>query len=345
MLYLKRKFLLHRLMDGEGGDGGKKTGGGDAGGSGGSGGDAGAGDGKRADGAGKTGDDAGAGGDGNKGNDANAGAFGDWGKTVEAYDGARKGEGKLKGVLGRYADFGAFADAHLSLQQKISKGEFRSSLKADAKPEEVTAWRKENGIPEEPGKYDIKLTGDRKVLPQDKGYVETILGKLHGQNANSQIASAVVDTYYDLQTQMVQDRQKQDAVVAAATEHQLRVEWGGKYEPNINDVNAFLEMAPKDVRDRLKGGRLADGTPIIHDVSTQRWLLSIARQANPVSSVVPLGDSAGMHSAIESEIGQIEKMMRAGKKTDEGKKYWGDPAMQARYRDLLDARSAGKAKT
>ena len=267
------------------------------------------------------------------------GAFGDWGKTVEAYDGARKGEGKLKGVLGRYADFGAFADAHLSLQQKISKGEFKAGLKADAKPEEVAEWRKQNGIPETADKYEIKLGGDRKVLKEDKTYVDAILNKVHGKNVNNEVASTVVEAYYDIQTQMMNDRQRQDSEIRAATEHTLRVEWGGNYEPFINDINAFIDMAPKDVRDRLRGGRLMDGTPIMEDPPTKRWLLATARAINPVSTVVPLGNADQMSGAIETEIAQIKKDMGAKKGTDAWKSYWKDDARQARYRDLIDAQA------
>ena len=271
------------------------------------------------------------------------GAFGDWGKITEAYDKARNGEGKHKGVLGRYTDFGAFADAHLSLQNKISKGEFRSTVKPDpAKVEEMVKWRAENGVPEAPDKYDIKLSGDRKVLKEDKAYIDTILAKVHGQNVNSQVASAVVETYYDLQTQMKNDRQAQDTAIRAATEHALRVEWGGNYEPFNNDINAFVDMAPKDVRDRLRGGRLADGTPIMEDAATKRWLLATARAINPVSSVVPLGNADQMSGAIESELTQIKKDMGAKKGSDAWKSYWKDDARQARYRDLLDAQAKGQ---
>ena len=327
MLELKRKFLLHRLMDDVvvdktvSGGGGDKT---DT----------------------TTTTDGGKGGGGGDKTDV-TGAFGDWTKTVDTYVTSRKGDDKLKARLTRYSDPGALIDAHLTLQEDISKGVFKRGLKADAKAEEVTKWRQENGIPETPDKYEIKLTGDRKVLPADKPLIEAVLAKFHTQNAPPALASAAVDAYYDIQQTLQDNLKRQDAETKAKTEHQLRVEWQGNYEPYKRDIEAFLDMAPKDVRDRLKGARLVDGTPLTEDVASNRWLLATARQVNPVSTVVPFGDSAGMQNAIESELAEIKKCMAAPPKSADWKRYHKGPEgekMQARYRDLIDAQNAAKAK-
>jgi hypothetical protein len=70
---------------------------------------------------------------------------------------------------------------------------------------------------------------------------------------------------------------------------------------------------------------------------------NIARQLNPMPTLTGL-DPARMEQSIGDEIGKIEAMMRAPRQSPEGRKYWGNEAIQARYRELLEARDRMKQK-
>jgi hypothetical protein len=102
-------------------------------------------------------------------------------------------------------------------------------------------------------------------------------------------------------------------------------------------IEGLLDTAPAGVKDLIKFGRLSDGTPIMANPDTIRWFNNMAREINPVTTVVP-NAGANVSGAIDDEIAKIEKTMRTDRKA-----YNADDKMQARYRDLLSARErAGK---
>ncbi len=66
-----------------------------------------------------------------------------------------KGDEKKLKSLQRFASPEALTDSYMSAAERIRSGELKTVLPKDAKPEELAAWRKENGIPETPDKYDL----------------------------------------------------------------------------------------------------------------------------------------------------------------------------------------------
>ena len=276
--------------------------------------------------------DGGAGkGDGAKGKVTDEGPWGaDWRTKMAGGD-----EAALK-RLARYADPTAAVKALSQLQERISKGELRSPLAKDATPDQVKAWRAENGIPEEPGKYDL---GDIKVDPKDKPIIDSFLATAHGKNMTADQAKEAVGWYYAEVERATQARADADRVAAKAAEDQLREAWGNtEYRANIASVNNLLATAPADVKDNLMYGRLADGTPILAHAPTVQYLLGLALEINPASTLDLPGGGSRMDS-IDSEIASIETTM----KKDRGA-YNKDEKMQQRYRDLLGARDKLKEK-
>ena len=72
------------------------------------------------------------------------------------------------------------------LESRMSSGEFKRPLPKDATPEQLSAWRKENGIPEKAEEYfpKIKMKDGLVIGEQDKPYVNKFLESLHGTNAS-----------------------------------------------------------------------------------------------------------------------------------------------------------------
>lgn len=310
----------------------------------------------------KTGaDDAGAGGTAagtaKGGSDAGSGAAGNDDKgTKGAGDGsASKGDGAAAGKvtddgpwgadwrtkmaggdeaalkrLARYADPTAAVKALSSLQERISKGELKSPLGKDATPEQVAAWRTENGIPAEPTKYDL---GDLKVDAADKPIVDSFLATAHAKNMTNDQAKEAIGWYYAEVTRVAEERAAADKTAARAAEDTLRAAWGNtEYRANLASVNNLLATAPEEVRDNLTYGRLADGTPILAHAPTVQYLLSLALEINPASVIDIPGGGSRMDS-VDSEIAKIEDTMREDRTA-----YNKDERMQQRYRDLLGAK-------
>lgn len=275
-------------------------------------------------------------GDSGKGaGDAAKGAEGywpeDWRTNIAGKDEA------LAKRLSRYSSPKDVANALLSVQNKIGAGELRSVLPKNATEEQVKSWREENGIPESPDKYDLKLADGLVVGADDKPLIDNLLKAMHKVNAPAGIASEVVNFYYAQVEANEADRHEKDKSAAREASDALHVEWGPEFRANMNMIDGLLDTAPAGVKDLIKFGRLSDGTPIMGNADAIRWLNNMAREINPVTTIIP-NAGANISGAIDTEIASIEKVMKENRKA-----YNEDTKMQARLRDLYTARErAGK---
>lgn len=240
--------------------------------------------------------------------------------------------------LSRYASPAAAFDALLSLQSKIGAGELRSNLPKNATPEQITAWRADNGIPETPDKYDL---AEVAVVAEDKPMIDAFLTQLHKANAPAGVAKEAVKWYYEETARRTEQIREKDLAASTACEDALRAEWGGEYRANMNMTEGLLETMPQAVRDLFKTGRLGDGSPLMANPAVRKALTAWAREINPVTTVVP-NAGANIGSAIDDEITKIEKLMAHPES-----EYWKGPGsekMQARYRELVGAKERLKEK-
>lgn len=244
---------------------------------------------------------------------------------------------KVLARVKRYATPADALNAQFALQSRISAGEFRSVLPKDANDEQIKAWRAENGIPEAPDKYELKLRDGLVVGDDDKPIIDGFLSRAHKANLNAQQASEAVDWYYEEVERQTAARADLDKQLAQKAQDALRAAWGTDYRTNENLVMGLLDSAPAGVKDQFMHGRLADGTPIMSHPETVMWLRQMAGEINPVTALIP-NAGANIMGAVEDEIKQIETWMKAPRTSPEGKKYWGDEKVQTRYRALLDAR-------
>lgn len=220
-----------------------------------------------------------------------------------------------------------------SLQARISKGELRSMLPKNATPEQIAEWRKENDIPEAPEKYEIKLRDGLVIGDADKPIIDAFLKRMHGAEVTNKTASQLVEAYYDIQEEITKTRHEEDGAARQAAEDALRDMWGGDYKVNRTIFQNFSSMMPKDVQEALLHGRAADGTPIGSTPAVINWFVTLARELNPTSTLVPTVDGRTAAATIDSRIAEIEKMM-----PDRGSEYWKNEKVQEEYRNLLTAR-------
>lgn len=245
---------------------------------------------------------------------------------------------KLLKRLGRYASPKAAFDALIAAQDKISRGELKKPLSDKPTAEELAAYRKDLGIPESPDKYDLKLSEGRVIGEEDKPLIDKFLQRMHGRNATPDQVSAGVDAYYEVVEEIQAQRYEADEDFRRQSEDELRAEWGGEFRRNVNLVSGLLAGAPEGVKEMLMDARTEDGTRVINSPATLRWLTQLAREINPVASVVPGASNAGQ--AISDELDGLKKMMG-----DPKSEYWKGPKaekLQARFRDLVNAQ--GKLK-
>lgn len=235
--------------------------------------------------------------------------------------------------LGRYATPGEVHRKARALEQRLSSGELKSALSKDAKPEEIAAWRTEQGIPETPDKYDLDLGGGLVIGADDKPLVDEFLKAAHATNQTPEQVKGSLRAYYLVNEQITEKRQEDDRRIQEESTETLRGDWGPEFKRNINLVHGLLDKTcSPEVKDKFLGGRLADGTPIGSSPDALKMLLGLALVDNPAGTVVP-SSGGNMAGAIDDEITKIETTMKTNRTA-----YNKDEKIQARYRELLGAR-------
>lgn len=263
-----------------------------------------------------------------------------WGETWrQDYAGTDE---KLLKRLERYASPKAALDALIAAQNRISSGELKKALPENAKPEELAAWRVENGIPETPEAYLANLPNGLVIGEDDKSVFESFAKALHSVNADPKIAHAAIGWYNSFVEEQAAKIHEGDLAAKQTVEDELRKEWGNDYRVNINAIGGLFNSAPEDVSEMVLNARTADGKAILNDPGVVRWLVNLAREMNPVATLVPGSQGTSVQS-IDTEIGEFEKKM--GNKNSD---YWKGPMAeknQQRYRDLIEARDRLKARS
>jgi len=240
---------------------------------------------------------------------------------------------KMQKRLERYASPKAAIDALVAAQNKIASGELRSTLPEDATDDERTQWRADNGIPETAEGYEINLGEGNVIGEADKPLVDSFIEAAHGSNLHPSQVNDVLGWYFEAQENMAAEQESHDEEIRQANEDALRVEMGQDFRRNVQLANNII---PEDIREKLLFARLADenSTPLGSDPEVIRWLTGLAREINPIATVVP-GSGTNAMQAIESEIANLKGMMG-----DKKSEYWKGPNSQKnqeRYRELIAA--------
>lgn len=250
-----------------------------------------------------------------------------------------KGDEKIEKRLARYTSIDSVAEALIAAQDKIRDGSLKSALPKDATPEQLAAWRSENGVPDKPEEYDTTLPDGLVIGDADKPIVDAYLVEAHKSNLTPDQVKANLAWYFAQQEEQIAQQYAADESVRETAEEALREVWGTETKLNKSLIKGMLETAPKGVADQLLGARLSDGTPLGSHPDTLRWLADVARTLNPMATVVPNSGTNQMQ-AIEAELAGFEAKMK-----DKASDYWKGPtaaANQQRYRDLLNVQARVK---
>lgn len=240
--------------------------------------------------------------------------------------------------LKRLARFASEADvykAYREFESKKSRGELKAPLPKDATPEQIAEWRKDNGIPEAPDKYDLSFDNGLVIGEQDKPLIDRFVTKMHGENATPSQVKAAIASYYEMLGEQQQALAESDASFKDQSLERLREEWDGDFKKNLNAVNGLLQSLPEETRLAFETARTADGKLIGNDPAIIKWLAATAYEINPAATVMP-NSVNNPGQAINDEIASLEKMVG-----DRSSEYWTGPNAeknQARYLELLSAR-------
>lgn len=248
-------------------------------------------------------------------------------------------------VLARYTDEAAFGKAHRALLQKLSSGELKEAPKpfpdkgTDA---EKLAWKQANGVPDKPDLYIEKMAPPKGVVfgDADKPALERLAGFAASANWSQDQYNAVLAAYHHELAAVTTARDEADHNFRAEAEDALRADWGQDYTRNVNAMKNMLSGAPEGVRERLMGGRTADGRLIGDDPAVLRWLSQVALDLNPAATILP----ASMNAAgFKSRFDELEALS----KNAAGEYYRGPNAkeLQREHYKLIEAQEKMQTRT
>lgn len=249
------------------------------------------------------------------------------------------GDKKLAERLQRRADPQSVFAALIEAEKKISAGLKPAALPKDATPEQVTEWRKANGIPETADGYALDDLGDGLTVGEaDKPLVGEFAKAMHELNAPPEIVKAAAATYFKIMERQAAEQTAREADRGAEVQQQFRTEWGANYERNINLIKAHIgEVWGADAA-LFENARLGDGTPLLAHPTAIKQLFTDAFDRNPQATLT--GGAGGASGAsVDDEIARIEKLMR-----DDRKAYDNDKRTQDRYLELLRFKERQAAK-
>lgn len=246
-------------------------------------------------------------------------------------------------TLERYDSPAAVARALRELRTKVDSGELKARPTPPAqgaKPEEVAAWRKEQGLPENAAAFVTGLKLPDGVVPgeQDEPLLSSFAAVAMKSHWDQATYNAAVDWYYQVSDQLAAQREDTDADFLSDSMSALHAEWGKEFKGNQNAIGAFVQMFPADFRSALLLARTPDGDLLGNHPAFLRAALMVAKELNPAATLLP-NVGGGSLQGVQQRIAEIEiKHMRATQGTPEWNQYWRSAAMQDEYRQLLEAR-------
>jgi hypothetical protein len=260
-------------------------------------------------------------------------------------------KGKLKD-LQKYTTPAALYDSLRSVQERISKGELRAPpapAPKDGTPEQMAEWRAAQGLPDKAETLVEKLALPEGVVlgEADKPFVGELAKMAFDKGWTQAQMNDVVTWYYEQEDKLQAQRVDADNQSRVAAEVALRSNegWGADYNANMNAFGALRALMPEELQAAMFAARTPDGKLLGNTAEFLKWGAEISRQLNPAATLVAPTGGDGL-KALGDEIAAIEKSMflADGRHNPD---YWrGDAGakMQARYRELVDARDKMAAR-
>ncbi len=253
-----------------------------------------------------------------------------------------RGDEKALAHVGRYASPEAVYDALRAAQVKIDSGQLKNPLPENATPEQLTEYRKANGIPETADKYDTSLPNGLVIGEADKPVVDSFLKYAHDNNWTPAQVKQGLAFEFARQDQMRLQQEEKDATDKQDGTAKLGEMWPkGEAKRNVKVIEDYLKGLPGDLGSSLLVARLPNGKLLGNDPDALNWIYGEALFKNPIPSSIG-GNSESQIKVAETRLGELTKMM-GDKKSDYWKRGEVGAKLQQEFRDLSDGLAKVKA--
>lgn len=245
------------------------------------------------------------------------------------------GDENLTKLINRYGSPAQVGAALMEARQTISKNPKSVTLGDNPTPEQLSEFRKANGVPETLDGY--KMPENILLDEADKPGVKAFLAKMHDAHAPQAFVEKAIAAHFEQVTAQKELQAADDLAFHQVSNTAIRQEWGANYTGNLNAIKGLLGQHPKEVSDNLLGARLANGKRLSDDPGTLRALLTIAKDVNPAATLIPGGQESS--NGIQQRKAEIEKRM-----VEDRVGYYRDEKMQEEYGQILMAEQKMKAR-
>lgn len=239
-------------------------------------------------------------------------------------------------MLERFPSVKELAKSWIAQRQLISSGEYKRAAPKGDSPEELKAWREEQGIPDSPDGYEVPVAPgvDMNALDEtSKAGIGVFKESFLAAGLNKEQGTVVAQGLLKMAALQTEATAQADASARDSVEDALRAEWGADYRRNLNMNGAFLKQHFGDGMESLLSARTPEGTRLADMPEFNKFLNAMAR--NTGGDVMFDGDVKG-GASIESQLEEIRKVMR----TDINK--YNAEGLDVKYRELLEKQQARK---
>lgn len=255
-----------------------------------------------------------------------------------ASDETRREHEALVKLAGRYNSLPEAAKALRAAQLKFSSGQVITKLPENATEAQLKEWRAENGVPEAPDKYELKLDPGMVLSAEDKQMLSPILAAAHKANARPEVVSGMVGAYFQMREEEIAVQVADNKKAGQEMKVALTEEWGPRdYQSNMDGIVTMLQQAGGEVAKAIEGAVDANGIQLIHNPAVMRFLARNAREGGFVGATLGTGGDFGAGMVAEKD--KLQAMM-----VSDPDKYYADPKNAERLGAILaaEARRAGK---
>lgn len=169
----------------------------------------------------------------------------------------------LKKSLGRYKTVEALRKGYHDARAAAKKAENAKPLTLSDNPtdDELKAYREAVGIPEDPKEFPVAFSEEFKGSDEDGVILGSFQEYMHAKAGDPRTAKIAVEWFEDFQAEQHQAMNKRLNDVAKQTQNNLRNEWGGEYEGNLNAAQELMvTQLGQDGFEEMMNLRMIDGS-------------------------------------------------------------------------------------
>lgn len=213
------------------------------------------------------------------------------------------GDKDAEKLLKRFGSPAGLMKKLLNQEQLIRSGKVKQDMPDPEDADAMKAWRKAEGIPDDPTGYAIPDTVKAMVTDDDKPMLASFTEFAHAKNAPQQVVDLATEWYFSTMDEISSKQAATDKEASDATVEEMRQEYGPEYKANMELGRGFMEITPEIGKDWMFA-RLPDGRMLGNIPEFIRFAVDQGRaQFGDTAFATP--DAEQKHNGRKAEIEQI----------------------------------------